>query len=149
MESELRPAAAQLENRQWRFEVRLLSLPQGDQAREIASAPAVAGRRLANALACACGTECTVLIEEPETPRRGTATGGGGRGREIAARTHHIDGTGHDWAMEPQATWWGGRSPVLGGYQNPHGTRSEAYDTECAARARVLETASRRQTVPE
>jgi hypothetical protein len=32
MKSGLRPAAAQLENRRWRFGLRLLSLPDGDQA---------------------------------------------------------------------------------------------------------------------
>jgi len=38
MESGLRPAAAQLENRQRRFGLRLLSLPQGDLAEEVVGA---------------------------------------------------------------------------------------------------------------
>jgi len=67
MESGLRPAAAQLENRQRRFGVRLLSLPRGDQAREIAGATAAIGRRLMNALAYSGRTENTFLLEEPET----------------------------------------------------------------------------------
>jgi len=67
MESGLRAATAQLEDRQRRFGLRLLSLPQGDQAREIVGAPTAIGRRLTNALAYAGRTESTVLLEEPET----------------------------------------------------------------------------------
>jgi len=66
MESGLRAATAQLENRQRRFGLRLLSLPQGDQAREIVGAPTEIGRRLTNALAYAGRTENTVLREELE-----------------------------------------------------------------------------------
>jgi len=67
MESGLRAAATQLENRQRRFGLWLLSLPQGDQAREIVGAPTEIGRRLTNALAYAGRVESTVLCEEPET----------------------------------------------------------------------------------
>jgi len=67
MGSGLRPAANQLENRQRRFGLRLLSLPQGDQAREIFGAPTAIGRRLTDALAYTGRTESTVLLEEPET----------------------------------------------------------------------------------
>jgi len=62
MESGLRSAAAQLENRQRRLGLRLLSLPQGDQASEIVDAPI--GRSLANALAYSGRMESTVLLEE-------------------------------------------------------------------------------------
>jgi len=65
MESGLRAASAQLENRQRRFGLRLLSLPLGDQAREIVGAPTGIGRRLTNALAHAGQTEHTVLLEDP------------------------------------------------------------------------------------
>ena len=51
MEAGLRAATAQLENRQRRFGLRLLSLPEGDQAREVVGAPTEIGRRLKNALA--------------------------------------------------------------------------------------------------
>jgi len=44
MESGLRAATAQLENRQRRFGLRLLSLPEGDQAREVVGAPSGIGR---------------------------------------------------------------------------------------------------------
>ena len=99
MESGPRAATAQLENRQRRFGLRLLSLPQGDQARELVGAPTAIVRRLVNALAYAGRTESTVLLEEPET----------------------LD------------------AELL----------QEAYDVECAALARALESASRRQTTPE
>jgi len=66
-ESGLRRATAQLENRQRRFGVLLLSLPPGDQAREIVGASTTIGRRLMEALAYAGRTERTVLLEEPET----------------------------------------------------------------------------------
>jgi len=78
MEPGLRAASAQLENRQRRFGLRLLSLPQGDQAWEIVGAPTAIGRMLANALAYVARTESTVLLEEPGT-RRGAAAGRGGR----------------------------------------------------------------------
>jgi len=67
MESGLRAATAQLENRQRRFGLRLLSLPEGDQARVVLGALAEIGRRLKNGLAPGGQTERTVLLEEPET----------------------------------------------------------------------------------
>jgi len=67
MESGLRAATAQLENRQRRFGLRLLSLPEGDQAREVVGARTGIGRRLTNALAHRGPAERTVLLEEPET----------------------------------------------------------------------------------
>jgi len=63
----LRLAAAQLEHRQRRFGLRLLSLPQGDQAREVVGALTAIGRRLTNALGYSGRMESTVLLEEPET----------------------------------------------------------------------------------
>ena len=50
MESGLRPATNQLENRQRRFGLRLLSLPQGAMAREVVGASTAIGKRLSNAL---------------------------------------------------------------------------------------------------
>jgi len=66
MESGLRAAATQLENRQQRLVLQLLRLPHGGQAREVVGAPTEIGRRLTNALAYARRTESTVLPEEPE-----------------------------------------------------------------------------------
>jgi len=67
MESGLRPAVAQLEKRRRRFALRLLSLPQGDKAKEIVGARTAIGQRLTTALAYAGRTESIVLLEEPET----------------------------------------------------------------------------------
>jgi len=67
MESGLRAATAQLENKQRWFRLRLLSLPQRDQAREIVGTLTAIGRRLTNALTYAGRTEGTVLLEDRET----------------------------------------------------------------------------------
>src|SRR3978361_1482916 len=66
MESGLRPATVQLENRRQRFSLRLLSLPDGDQVRDVVGAVSVIGKGLKNALAHRGRTETTVLLEEPE-----------------------------------------------------------------------------------
>jgi len=66
MESGLRAATMQLENRQRRFGLRLLSLPLGDQAREVVGTPTGIGRRLTNTRAHGGPTESTVLLEVPE-----------------------------------------------------------------------------------
>src|SRR3978361_2124381 len=66
MESGLRPATVQLENRRQRFSLRLLSLPDGDQVRDVVGAVSVIGKGLKNALAHSGRTETTVLLEEPE-----------------------------------------------------------------------------------
>jgi len=66
MESGIRAAAAQLETREQHFGLRLLSLLQGDQAREVVRAPTQIGRRLTNALAHSGQTEGTELLEEAE-----------------------------------------------------------------------------------
>jgi hypothetical protein len=68
MESGRRRATAQLENRQRYFGLRLLSLPDGDQAREVVGMRTGIGRRLKNTLVLAHRgrTETTVLLKEPE-----------------------------------------------------------------------------------
>jgi len=68
MESGLRPASNQLENRQRRFGLRLLSLPQGDDARKVTIGSSTAiGKRLKTALNRTwMSTEQTVLLEDPE-----------------------------------------------------------------------------------
>jgi len=68
MELGLGPSVDQLENRQRRLGLRLFSLPQGGQAREVdVGAPTAIGRRLTNALAYSGRMESTVLLGEPET----------------------------------------------------------------------------------
>jgi len=77
MESGLRAATTQLENRQ-RSGLRLLSLPQGDQAWEVVGAPTAIGRRLVNALAYTGRTESTSSTRGTGNSRRRAASGGGG-----------------------------------------------------------------------
>ena len=67
MESGLTVTTAQLKNRQRRFGLRLLSLPQGDRARVFVGAPIAIGRRFTDTLAYTGRTESIVLLEEPET----------------------------------------------------------------------------------
>jgi hypothetical protein len=67
MESGLRPVAAQLENRQRRFSLRLRSLPQGSQAKQVVNGASAIGRRLEDALGYSDRVKTTVLLEDPET----------------------------------------------------------------------------------
>jgi len=68
MESGLRPATNQLENRQCRFGLRLLRLPQKEKAREMVSSNTPLGKRLSSTLVYTwTETEQTVLLEEPES----------------------------------------------------------------------------------
>jgi len=62
----LRPAVAQLENRQRRFGARLLGLPEGEQARQVVGAPSGIGRRIETVLGYAGRTEEIVLPAVPE-----------------------------------------------------------------------------------
>ena len=153
MESGLRPAGNQLENRQRRFGLRLLSLPQGDRAREVVGARTALGNRLGAALNYTwTETEGTVLLEEPETfdaeliqEERETAE------REAEKKRPGLvmftDGSRpEDGAAGYAVAWkngqtWKGIKTHMGYYQ-------EAFDAECAALARALESASRRNTVP-
>ena len=74
MESRLRPAAAQLDNRLRRFAFRLASLPRGDQARELIGASDSAfGQRLQSHLGCWNGRDETVLLNVA-SPQEATAT---------------------------------------------------------------------------
>jgi len=65
-EAGLRPAVAQLENRQRRFGARLLGLPEGEQARQVVGAPSGIGRRIETVLGYAGRTEEIVLPAVPE-----------------------------------------------------------------------------------
>jgi len=100
MESGLRAATAQLENRQRRFGLRLLSLPQEDQAREVVGAPTGIGRRLTNALAYGRGKS---------------------GGREAPTRTYYVHG--RVTARRGGSRLLGGveEGPNLGGCQGAHG----------------------------
>ena len=117
MESGLRAATVQLENRQPRFGLRLLSLPLGDQARGVVGAPTEIGRQLTNALAYAGAMESTVLLEEPETVDAALSSeDGGGEG---AARTHHVYG----WVADGGWSGWlcsGVEGGILGRHRNSY-----------------------------
>ena len=64
MESGVKPAVPQLENRVRRFALRLASLPRGDQARDLIGASHSAlGQRLQSSLGCWNGREDTVLLK--------------------------------------------------------------------------------------
>jgi len=146
MESGLRAATAQLEDRQRRFGLRLLSLPQGDQTGEIVGTPAAIGRRLTNTLAYARRTESTVLLEEPENIDA-----------ELLQEEERRPGldlpysrTGHDWTAGPPVARWFGRAANPGWALGLAWaiTKGHAYGAECAALARALGSASRGRATP-
>ena len=153
IESDLRAATGQLDNRQRRFGLRLLSLPQGDQAREVVGAPTGIGRRLTNALAYGGQTENTVLLQEQETLDAELL-----REEEAEARAEaegirpglamFTDGSRpDDGATGYSVVWKRGLSWV--GAKVHMGNNQEAYVAECAALAHALELAAQRISTPE
>jgi len=153
MESGLRPATTQLENRQRRFGVRLLSLPQGDQARTIVGAPTEIGKRLTNALAYMGRTEPIVLLEDPETldaelVQEEEAEAKAEAEKDRPGLTIFTDGSRLDSGAAGYAVVWK-NGQTWKGIKTHMGYNQEAYDAECAALARALESASRRKTIPE
>jgi len=153
MESGLRAAATQLENRQRRFGLRLLLLPKGDQAREIVGAPTEIGRRLTNAVAYTGRVESTVRREEPETLagellQEKEAEAKAAAEKERPGLTMFTDGSRlDDGAAGYAVVWKNGQS--WKGIKTHMRFNQEAYDAECAALARALEAAQRRPTKPE
>jgi len=132
MESGLRPAAAQLENRQRRFGLQLLSLSPDDQGRELVDTPTAIGRRLTNALAFSGKMESTVQLEEPETLNAELL-----QGDEVEAKSQE------EKQRPGLATFTDGSSLTHTGHNQ------EAHDAEYAALAGALETATRREMAPE
>ena len=142
----------QLENRQRRFGLRLLSLPQGSQAREVVGAPTKIGQRLTNTLGYTGRVESTILLEDPETldtmlaqEEEKEAKKEAEKGRPglvmYTDKSRTEDGAaGYAVAWRNGQTWKGIKTHM--------GYNQEAYDAECAALARALEAASRRNTVP-
>ena len=155
MESGLRPAATQLENRQRRFGLRLLSLPQGDQARELVRTPTPMGCRLTNTLGYAGRVESTVLLEEPEAfdtelLQEEEAEAMAEAEKTRPGLTMFTDGSRLDDGASGYAVVWKRKnSQIWKGLKTHMGYNQEAFDTECAALARALESASRRNTTPE
>jgi len=153
MESGLRAETTQLETRQRRFGLRLLSLPQGDQAWEVVGAPTAIGRRLTNALAHGGRTESTVLLEEPETLEAELLKEEEAEARAEADRVRpglsmFTDGSRlDDGATGYSVVWKKGLSWV--GAKVHMGNNQETYDAECAALTHALELAARGNTIPE
>ena len=125
MESGLRAATAQLENRQRRFGLRLLSLPEGEHAREVVGAPTEIGRRLKKLPRTRWTDREDSAARGAGNPRRGATAGGGSRGksggRGDPTGPHHV----HGRVMTGR---WGDRvlggveeGPNLGGGQSAHG----------------------------
>jgi len=153
MESGHRAATEQLENRQQRFELQLLSLPQGDQAWQVVGAPTEFGRQLTNALAHSGPTESTVLLEKPETleaellqEEEAEAKAEAERNRPglfIFTDSLRLDNgaTGYSVVWKRGLTWAGAKVHM--------GNNQEAYDAECAALAHALELAAQRSSTPE
>ena len=144
MESGLRAAATQLENRQRRFGLRLLSLSQGGQAREVVGAPTAIGRRPTNALAHRGQVESTVLLEEPETLDAVLIQEEEAEAKMEAEKTRpgltmFTDGSRmEDGAAGFAVVWKNGQT--WEGVKAHMGYNQEAYDAECAALARALES---------
>ena len=109
MESGLRAASTQPESRQRRLGPRLLSMPQGDQAREIVGAPTAIGRRFANALAYAGGMEISIPLQEPKTLDADLLQEGEAEPRPKQRRVgldSPCSRTGRDWTTGLPATQW-------------------------------------------
>jgi len=147
MESGLRPATNQLENRQRRFGLRLLGLPQGEKAREMVSSNTPLGKRLSSALAYTwTETERTVLLEEPESFDAELIQEEREEAKKEAEKERpglvmFTDGSrleneaaGYAVAWKSGQTWEGIKTHM--------GFNQEAYDAECAALARALKTAA-------
>jgi len=148
MESGIRAAAAQLENRQRRFGLRLLSLPQGDQAREVVGAPTQIGRRLTNALARSVRTEGTELLEEAEAfdaelLQEEEAEVKAEAERARSGLTMFTDGSQMEDGATGYAVVWK-KGQTWEGIKCHMGHNQEAYDAECATLARALESVSGR-----
>src|SRR3978361_1989690 len=153
MESGLRPATVQLENRRQRFSLRLLSLPDGDQVRDVVGAVSVIGKGLKNALAHRGRTETTVLLDEPEALDAETIQEDEKSARAEAERTRpgitmFTDGSRRDDGATGYAVVWK-KGEFWVGVKNHMGHNQEAYDAECAAIARALDEVARRRMVPE
>jgi len=152
-EAGLRPTVTQLENRQRPFGIRLLSLPEGEQARRVVGAPSGIRKRIETALGYAGRTEEIVLPASPEKIGAVIVIEEPNEVKEEAERgrpglTIFTDGSRLDSGATGYAvTWKSGEKWV--GIKAHMGYNQEAYDAECAALARALEVAARRRTTPE
>jgi len=130
----LLPAAAQLNNRKRRFAVRLISLPQGDQARELVGAASTLGSSLESFLGHPDRREETVLLESVEHLDTTTVVEDEARAKYEAERQRpglviftdrsRTEGgaTGHAAVWEKNQTWKGLKARMS--------RAQEVYDTD-------------------
>jgi len=153
IESGLRPAVAQLENRQRRFTARLLSLPAGSEARGIVGVQSAIGRRLETSIGYSERMEETEITRKPEKMEAVRIVKERGRAIEEAEKdreglTLFTDGSRlKSGATGYAVTWKAGNGWV--GVKAHMGYNQEAFDAECAALARALEVAAKRRTRPK
>jgi len=152
-ESGLRPAAPQLENRQRRFAARLISLPQGSEAKKVVGATSRLGKRLGEALEYAGRVEpislpgkseklgVQMIVEEREKAKEEAK-------KRRAGLTIFTDGSRIDSGAAGYAVVWK-EGEEWAGVKAHIGFNQEAFDAECAALARALEVAAKRRLVPE
>jgi hypothetical protein len=154
MKSGIRPATNQLENRQRHFALRLLSLPQGEAARNVVGADTAVGKRLATALKYTwTETEATVLpkkhqmfdvrvIQDEKEAAKKEAE------KEREGLVMFTDGSRMESGAAGYAVAWK-EGLIWKGIKTHMGYNQEAFDAECAALARALDSARRRNPVPE
>jgi len=147
MESGLRPATNQLENRQWRFGLRLLSLPQGAIAREAVGTSTAIGKRLSTALDRTwIETERTVLLEESESFAAELIQEEWVEAKREAEKERPglVMFTDGSWLENESAryavAWKNGQT--WEGIKTHMGFNQDAYDAECAALAHALKIAA-------
>ena len=153
MESGLRPASNQLENRQRRFRAWLLSLPQGSVAQDVVRAQTAIGKRLSTALDRRwLATEETVLLEDPgpfnaELIQEEREEAKKEAEKERPGLVMFTDGSRLESEAARYAVAWR-NGQTWEGIKTHMGYNQEAYDAECAALARALEVATRRVPTP-
>jgi ribonuclease HI len=153
-EAGIRPASTQLDNRQRNYSLRLAGLPEGMQAREIRQSEVGIGKRLEAVLGYSGQIEKTVLqsvpdplkvtmvIEERAKAKAEAEAVEGGPGLTI-----YTDGSRMESGAAGYSVVWR-KAQRWVGIKSHMGYNQEAFDTECAALARALEVATRRQTPP-
>jgi len=144
LESGIRPAAAQLDNRLRRFALRLASLPKGDQERDLIGASDCAlGQRLQSALGCWNGREETVLLEVASPLEEEAAAALEAKRPHRPGLTMSTDGSRPENGATGYAVTWK-KGMVWKGHKTHMGWHQEAFDAECAALARALQVAAAR-----
>jgi len=155
-EAGLRPATTQLDNRQRRFATRLLTLPQGNEAKKVVGAESELGGRLRAAVGYAGRVEKIIMTAEPsglgaEVIVEGREDAKRAAEQKRAGLTIFVDGSRAESGAVGYAVVWERRGGERGwaGIKTHLGFNQEAFDAECAALERALEVAARRRQPPE